>query len=212
MSRNPTKTTLINDQFMVQKANIDDLAQIIAIYNQSIAGKRATANWFPVTLAERQAWFDEHLHNPKRPIYVVKSVIKKAVKAASSAQPEGLPQPNSELASQGSPLVAWGSFSDLYARPAYHISSEISIYLHEKYQGQGIGVALVRWMLTQAPSLDIHNVVALIFAHNQPSLKLFTKFGFTQWGYLPQVCDMQGFTADVVMLGKAITLDEKNEQ
>ena len=56
-------------------------------------------------------------------------------------------------------------------------------------------------MMIQAPSLGINNIIALIFAHNQPSLRLFNKLGFTQWGYLPQVCDMDGFFADVVMLG-----------
>ena len=45
-------------------------------------------------------------------------------------------------------------------------------------------------------------MIALIFAHNQPSLGLFRKLGFEQWGYMPKVCDMQGFIADVVMLGK----------
>ena len=66
-------------------------------------------------------------------------------------------------------------------------------------------------MLTQAPSLGIHNVVALIFAHNQPSLGLFRKLGFEQWGYMPKVCDMEGFIADVVMLGKAVIADSNDE-
>jgi phosphinothricin acetyltransferase len=67
-------------------------------------------------------------------------------------------------------------------------------------------------MLTQAPSLGIHNVIALIFAHNQPSLGLFRKLGFEQWGYMPKVCDMQGFIADVVMLGKAVTSDDASDK
>lgn len=45
-------------------------------------------------------------------------------------------------------------------------------------------------------------MVALIFAHNQPSLALFKRLEFVQWGYMPQVCDMDGFLADVVMLAK----------
>ena len=96
------------------------------------------------------------------------------------------------------------SFSDLYARTAYHISTEISIYLDQGFQGRGLGSLLIRWMLTQAPSLGIRNVVALIFGHNTPSLGLFYKLGFEQWGYMPQVCDMDGFIADVVMLGTAV--------
>lgn len=183
---NDSNAVALNDKFIVQRASINDLTAVLAIYNQSIAGKQATANLAPVTIAERVQWFDEHLNNPKRPIYVI------TTKSDESA----------------ATIVAWGSFSDLYARAAYHISSEISIYLHQDYHGQGLGSLLIQWMLTQAPSLGIQNIVALIFAHNSPSLGLFRKLGFEQWGYMPQVCDMQGFIADVVMLGLAIETTE----
>lgn len=183
----------LNDSFVVERASQNDLSEILAIYNQSIAGKQATANLTHVTCEEREAWFDEHLNSATRPIYVVRAVAT----AGESAE-----QTASAL------IVAWGSYSDLYARMAYHISSEISIYLHQDYHGQGLGSSLMRWMMTQAPSLGINNIVALVFAHNQPSLGLFRKFGFEQWGYMPKVCDMEGFIADVVMLGKAVTADE----
>lgn len=186
----------LDDQFMVHLANKEELPEILAIYNQSIAGKQATANLTPVTCEERASWFDEHLNSPTRPIYVVRAAANSAANA-------------NEIGAQTKlPIVAWGSFSDLYARTAYHISTEISIYLHQDYHGKGLGSLLTRWMLVQAPNLGIHNIVALIFAHNQPSLGLFRKLGFEQWGYMPKVCDMQGFIADVVMLGKAVTADQ----
>ena len=181
----------LNDSFVVERASQNDLSEILAIYNQSIAGKQATANLTHVTCEERAAWFDEHLNSATRPIYVVRTMATESAEQTASA-----------------PIVAWGSYSDLYARMAYHISSEISIYLHQDYHGQGLGSSLMRWMMTQAPSLGINNIVALVFAHNQPSLGLFRKFGFEQWGYMPKVCDMEGFIADVVMLGKAVTADE----
>lgn len=181
-----------DDPFFVQRASKEDLPEILAIYNQTIAGKQATANLAPVTCEERMDWFDEHLNNPARPIYIVRAETKDATEASS-------------------PIVAWGSFSDLYARTAYHISTEISVYLNKDNHGQGLGSALTSWMLTQAPHLGIHNIVALVFAHNKPSLGLFRKLGFEQWGYMPKVCDMQGFVADVVMLGKAVTSDDATE-
>ncbi|WP_440453818.1 N-acetyltransferase family protein [Psychrobacter sp. ASPA161_9] len=185
----------LNEQFTVQRASKADLPEILAIYNQSIGGKQATANLAPVTCEERAEWFEEHLNSLTRPIYVVRAVVQSAAYTTESA------------VQTASPIIAWGSFSDLYARTAYHISTEISIYLHQDYHGKGLGSLLARWMMTQAPSLGIHNVIALIFAHNQPSLGLFRKLGFEQWGYMPKVCDMEGFIADVVMLGKAVTLD-----
>lgn len=183
-----TEAVHLNEKFIVQRAGTDDLAAILAIYNQSIVGKQATANLAEVSCDDRAAWFSEHINNPKRPIYVVK-VLK------TNAHQQNVNTDDTAA------IVAWGSFSDLYARTAYHISSEISIYLHSDYHSKGLGSLLTRWMMIQAPSLGIHKIIALIFAHNQPSLRLFNKLGFTQWGYLPQVCDMDGFIADVVMLG-----------
>ena len=183
-------TYQLTDQFVVQRASKEDLAEVLAIYNQSIPGKQATANLALVTLEERAAWFEEHLDSTTRPIYVVKALSSDDVDQTKA------------------PIVAWGSFSDLYARTAYHISTEISIYLNQDYQGKWLGSLLTRWMLTQAPSLGIRNIIALVFAHNHPSLGLFRKLSFEQWGYMPEVCDMEGFIADVVMLGKAVTSDD----
>lgn len=182
----------LTDQFIVQRASDEDLSEILLIYNQSIAGKQATANLEPVTHEERTAWFAEHIDSATRPIYVVR-MLESAIE--------------SKIQKESMSIVAWGSFSDLYARPAYHISSEISIYIHNDYHGQGLGSLLVRWMLQQASSLGIRNVAALIFAHNQPSLGLFGKLGFEQWGLMPKVCDMDGFIADVVMMGKSVVTE-----
>ena len=100
--------------------------------------------------------------------------------------------------------VAWGSFSDYHPRYAYHISAEVSIYVRHDMRGAGVGKILLRHMLERAPSLDIHNVIALVFGHNYPSLNLFHRSGFEEWGRLPQVCDLETMLADVVILGKRI--------
>ena len=71
-------------------------------------------------------------------------------------------------------------------------------------RGAGVGKILLRHMLERAPSLDIHNVIALVFGPNYPSLNLFHRFGFKEWGRLPQVCDLETMLADVVILGKRI--------
>ena len=168
----------------IRLATIDDLPRIVEIYNQSIAGKQATADLQPVSVADRQAWFDAHTGN--RPLVVA--------------------QTRSETSSETSlgEIIGWGSLSDLYARPAYHISTEISIYVAEEAKGQGVGKALVNYLIQVAPSCGVQQVVALIFAHNTPSLAMFDRLGFESWGKFKQVCDMQGFIADVVILGKSV--------
>ncbi|MGN7072289.1 GNAT family N-acetyltransferase, partial [Neisseria sp. P0001.S004] len=81
---------------------------------------------------------------------------------------------------------------------------EVSIYVRHDMRGAGVGKILLRHMLERASSLDIRNVIALVFGHNYPSLNLFHRFGFEEWGRLPQVCDLETMLADVVILGKKI--------
>ena len=160
----------------IRLAAIDDLPRIVEIYNQSIAGKQATADLQPVSVADRQAWFDAHTGN--RPLVVAQTSLGE--------------------------ISGWGSLSDLYARPAYHISTEISIYVADEAKGRGVGKALVNYLIQVAPSCGVQQVVALIFAHNTPSLAMFDRLGFEPWGRFKQVCDMNGFMADVVILGKSV--------
>ena len=95
-----------------RRARQDDLAEIVAIYNSTVASGQSTADVQPVRIEQRQAWFDAH-RQPHRPIYVWR---------------DG--QQN---------MAAWACFSDYYPREAYRISVEISIYIHESQRGRGLG-------------------------------------------------------------------------
>ena len=161
-----------------RRARQDDLAEIVAIYNSTVASGQSTADLQPVRIEQRQAWFDAH-RQPHRPLYVWR---------------DG--QQN---------MTAWASFSDYYPREAYRISAEISMYIHESYRGRGLGREILAFMLALAPDLGVRNVLAVIFAHNAASLHLFERFGFETWGRLPAVCEMPKRTADVLILGKALT-------
>lgn len=162
---------------VIRHATQADLPAIVAIYNQSVVTKQATADLTPVTVEQQQAWFEQHSAN--RPLIVAVDTLV-------------------------GDIVGWASLSNLYSRPAYRISAEISVYIDETAKGQGIGKMLVEKQLELAPSCGVQQAVVKIFAHNQPSLNLFKKLGFEQWGVLKQVCDMDGFIADVVILGKAV--------
>ena len=162
--------------FSIRPATTADLPAIVAIYNSTVASRQATADLQPVTVDERQAWFAAHGGN--RPLFVVCD--------ANGA------------------VCAWSSFSDFYPRPAYHISAEISIYVAPEQRGTGLGGQLLDFMLGKASALGIRKVLAFVFAHNTPSLALFRARGFADWGLLPQICDLQSFTADIVILGKSL--------
>jgi phosphinothricin acetyltransferase len=101
-------------------------------------------------------------------------------------------------------IAAWLSFSDFNRRPAYAGTAELSIYVREDCRGRGLGRQLIAEAIEVAPELGIHSLVGLIFGHNQPSLSLFTVFGFTRWGVLPRVAVMDGLEYDLVIVGRRV--------
>lgn len=156
-------------------ANENDLPAIVAIYNETIASRMVTADTQPVSVSDKQVWFESHTN--KRPIYVYE---------------------------QDNTVVAWLSYKSFYGRPAYDGTVEISIYITSSVQGQGLGKKLLNFAEHKAKELDIKVLLAFIFSHNLPSIYLFQKFAYEQWGLLPNVAIMDGNTYSLSILGKRL--------
>ncbi len=160
----------------IRDAVAGDLPRIVAIYNAAIPGRLATADMEPVSLESRQAWFDAH--GPARhPLWVLER--------------EGT-------------IIAWISASDFHVRPAYHRTAEVSLYVAPEAQGQGLGRVLLGRLIAECPGLGLTNLVALIFAHNEASLRLFGRAGFVKWGHLPEVAELDAVQRDLVILGRKV--------
>jgi phosphinothricin acetyltransferase len=174
-------------------AVLDDLPAIVAIYNSTIASRQVTADLEPVTVESRLDWF--HAHGPRaRPLWVVEQRDETSQQAPiADAQAS---------AAAGGRVIAWLSFSDFYGRPAYARTAEVSIYLHETARGRGLGARLLAAALEAAPALAIDTLLGFIFGHNAPSLALFGRAGFEEWGRLPRVAVLDGVERDLVILGK----------
>lgn len=78
---------------------------------------------------------------------------------------------------------------------------EISLYVSPEFQGKGYGELLMKKMIEKCPEFGVENLIELVFKHNQKSIKLAQKFGFEEWGFLPEVTEMDGIRRDVVILG-----------
>lgn len=164
-------------------ATLDDLPEIVAIYNSTVASRQVTADLAPVTVESRLPWF--HAHGPgRRPLWVVEH--------------------EAEAGSRG-PIDAWLSFSDFYGRPAYARTAELSIYLDERARGRGLGTKLMAAALDAAPTLRIDTLLGFIFGHNAASLALFHRCGFEDWGTLPRVAVLDGVERDLVILGRRVS-------
>ena len=150
------------NRMQFRSASIQDLPSIVAIYNSTIAGRMVTADTEAVSVESKVEWF--HQHNAHtRPLWVVE---------------------------ENHNIIGWVSFKDFYGRPAYRACAEISIYLAAEARGRQLGKQILQYSIAQCSTLGIDTLLAFIFSHNQPSIRLFTQMGFVLWGHLPRVARM----------------------
>ncbi|HTQ32360.1 MAG TPA: GNAT family N-acetyltransferase [Opitutaceae bacterium] len=155
-----------------------DLPAIVEIYNATIPGRMVTADTEPVSVESRLPWF--RAHNPRtRPIWVMDDPA-------------------------GGGVCAWLSFSSFYGRPAYQPTAEISLYVAEPHRRRGLGKYLLGAAITRAPVCDVRTLLGFIWAHNEPSLRLFEKSGFDRWAHLPRVAVLDGVERDLVIVGRRV--------
>jgi len=162
----------------VRDAALADLEAIVAIYNSTVASREVTADLEPVSCASRLPWFEEHSPE-RRPLWVVEN-------------------------DAGPGLAGWLSFSNFYGRPAYRHTAELSIYLAPEARGRRLGSQLLEKAIQFAPEIEVRTLLGFIFGHNQASLALFTRHGFSTWAHLPRVAELDGTERDLVILGRRI--------
>ncbi|PZP51109.1 MAG: N-acetyltransferase [Pseudopedobacter saltans] len=156
-------------------ATIEDLPEIVRIYNTTIQSHVVTADLEEVSAEDRINWFIQH--DPiNRPLWVF------------------------EHESHGA-MVGWLSFQAFYGRKAYDKTVEVSIYLDPETRGRGYGAQILQFAIDVAPSYKIETMLGFIFAHNEPSIKLFERKGFQQWGNLPDIAELEGAKESLLIFG-----------
>ena len=150
---------------VIRDATESDLPAIVAIYNESIPGGRATADLVPVTVESRRRWFQE-FDPDRRPCWV--------------AEEEGW-------------VVGCVYLRSFYAgRPAYHKTAEISTYLASSHQGRGLGTELKKRMIAACPRLGVENLLSFYFDHNEASRRVNEKLGFRDAAHLDGIAEVFG--------------------
>lgn len=161
-----------------------DLPAIIEIYNAAIPTRLATADLDPISVESRRAWFRSH--DDRYPVWVI-TIGDRDIQGDRNEQ-----------------IIGWLSFQMFYGRPAYHKTAEVSIYIDPHHQGKGLGKKLLSHAIANCPTLNISKLVGFIFAHNTASLRLFADFGFEQWGFLPEIAELDGIEQSLMIFGKRI--------
>ncbi|APM37888.1 GNAT family N-acetyltransferase [Clostridium kluyveri] len=149
----------------IRLAEYKDLEQMVKIYNQAIETHRCTADMDTFSVEERISWFQEH-QCLEYPLYVYEIDNK---------------------------VVGYLHFTGYRkGRRAMRYTAEISYYIHNDYQRQGIGTKMMEFALEKSKELNLKNLIAILLEWNIPSIRLLEKFGFKEWGYLPKVADFDG--------------------
>jgi phosphinothricin acetyltransferase len=161
-----------------RNATLDDLPEIVDIYNSTIPGKMVTADLTPVSVRDKMSWFSQH-DDSKRPLWICMN--------------------------ERNETIGWISLQDFYGRIAYQGCAEISIYIKDRNRGKGLGKLALNFALESCKALNIHTLLGFIFKENLQSIKLFESVGFEVWGELPQVANMESHFCTLLIMGKKIT-------
>ena len=62
-------------------------------------------------------------------------------------------------------------------------------------------MATGRWIATK---FGAKTILGYIFGHNEPSLKLFRRFGFEVWATLPNIASLDGVERSLKFFGKRV--------
>ena len=162
----------------IRLATDRDVPTITQIYNQAIALKSATADIEPVTEAQsKHAWLAGHSPD-KYPVFV---------------------------AEQRGRLVGYASLSPYRSgRMALRHTAEISYYVHEDFRSMGFGSMLIEHAIAECPRLDLKTLFAILLDINPASVRLLEKFGFRQWGHLPDVAEFDGVECGHLYFGRRV--------
>ena len=149
----------------IRLAGKKDLHAINDIANQAIKTGVSNAYTTPITIRGRKQWFKRH-DRLRFPVFVCEKEKQ---------------------------IIGWLAFSPYRGgRNALQITAEISYYVHEKYQKQGVGSLMVAHAIKIAPTYQFKNLFAIILDENKASIHLMKKHGFEQWANMPRVADFGG--------------------
>lgn len=167
---------MLENTFIIRLAEIKDAARICEIYNAGILGRTATFETVPRTITDIEQWF-----------------LPEAQKVTLVAEREGA-------------VLGWASVSPSYytVRECYRGVGEYSVYVAPEAQGQGVGLELLKRLITAAGEAGYWKIISRIFPENVGSLKLCARTGFREVGVYRKHGLLDGVLKDVVIVERLI--------
>ncbi len=169
-------------QIQVRNANLDDIYDITAIYNDAVANTTAIWNDIEVDTDNRIAWLEDR---------------------------QRLGYPVLVAVGDGTKVLGYATFSDWRAWDGYKHSVEHSVYVKNDSRGLGIGKTLMVKLIERARTSEKHVMVAGIEAENEVSIRLHQRLGFEYIGRLREVGTKFGKWLDLAFM--QLIFDSRSE-
>lgn len=160
----------------VRDARVDDLPEILNIFNEAIAN--STAVWFDSLddLQGRRRWFEAR---------------------------QGCGFPILVAVEEGS-VLGYSTFAEFRPWHGYRHTVEHSIYVRADRRRTGIGRILLCALIERATASRAHAMVGAIEALNHASLALHAGLGFTEVARMPEVGCKFGRWLDLVFVQRLL--------
>lgn len=104
------------------------------------------------------------------------------------------------VARLGDNVLGWGALSPTSSRAVYAGVAEVSIYIGEKYKGQGIGKVLLTNLISASEENGFWTLQSGIIRENVASIALHKKCGFREIGIREKVGKMNNKNWNNVVL------------
>jgi len=97
-------------------------------------------------------------------------------------------------------MLGWCALSPASKRPVYAGVAEVSVYVGTAVHGQGVGSALLAYLITASENAGFWTLQASIFPENKASIHLHLKHGFRRVGLRRKLGQLHEVWRDVVLL------------
>lgn len=104
------------------------------------------------------------------------------------------------VAEERETVKGWAALSPVSTRLVYAGVAEVSVYVGQRYRGEGIGRALREALIDASEKNGIWMLQAGIFAENLASAALHSRCGFRQVGRRERIARLNGRWRDTILM------------
>ena len=97
-------------------------------------------------------------------------------------------------------VIGWAALSAVSSRAVYAGVCEVSLYISNSAQGQGVGKQLLQQLITESEKHGIWTLQAGIFPENEASIRVHEKCGFRTIGFREKIGQMDGVWRNSVFM------------